>query len=67
MRFRCAELILSTYGHTSLQPERVSKHNGLRQIQAALELSGTDRKIAGQVRRRRREQSLKLKKELEKL
>jgi hypothetical protein len=67
MRLRCAELILSAYGLASLPPERVPKHNGLRQVQAAVELSATDKKIAGQVRTRRKEQSLKLKKELEKL
>jgi len=67
MRARSAELILSAYNLVSLSPERASKHNGLRQIQGALELSGIDRKIAGQVRKERRKQSLKLKEELAKL
>jgi hypothetical protein len=67
MRVRCAELILSAYGHASLRPEQVSKHNGLRQIQGALELSGIDRKIAGRARKERKDQSLKLKTELAKL
>jgi len=67
LRARSAELILSAYGLVTLSNEHVSKHNGLRQIQSALELSATDRKVAGQVRARRKEQSLRLKSELEKL
>jgi hypothetical protein len=67
MRARSAELILSAYNLANLPPDRVSKHNGLRQIQRALELSATDRKIAGKVRAERREQITKVKQELETL
>ena len=67
MRARSAELLLSAYGLAGLPPERIAKHNGLRSIQGAVELSGIDKAIAGKVRAQRKEQSLKLKKELEKL
>jgi hypothetical protein len=49
-RFRAVELILAAHGRLVLSPDKLPKHNGLRQIQAALELSGTDKRIAGQVR-----------------
>jgi hypothetical protein len=67
MRARSAELILSAYNLANLPPDRVSKHNGLRQIQGALELSVIDRKIAGQVRDDRKKQAEKPREELTKI
>lgn len=67
LRARCGELVLSAYGLVTLTSQQKPRHQGLKQIQNALELSGTDRKIAGQVRTRRKEQSQKLKEELRKI
>jgi hypothetical protein len=67
MRARCGELVLSAYGLVALSPEQKPRHQNLKQIQSALELSGTDRKIAGKVRAERREQITKLKQELKTL
>jgi hypothetical protein len=49
-RFRACELILAAHGRLVLSPDKLSKHNGLRQIPKALAQSSTDKEIAGQVR-----------------
>jgi len=67
MRARCGELVLASYGIVVLNPEQKPRHQGLRQLQGALELSGIDRKIAGQVRKERKNQSMKPKAELARL
>jgi hypothetical protein len=67
IRMRCAELVLASYGFVSLAEER-PRHGSLKAIvNARLDLSATDRTIAGQVRTRRKEQSQKLKEELAKI
>jgi hypothetical protein len=67
MRARCGELVLSAYGLVALSPEQKPRHQGLKQIQDALTLSATDKKIAGNVRDERKKQSMRLKEELAKL
>ncbi len=49
-RFRAAELILAAHGRFVLSPDKLPKHNGLRQVQNAMAQSATDKEIAGQVR-----------------
>ena len=68
IRMRCAELVLASYGLVSLAEERRPRHGTLKGlVNARLDLSATDRTIAGQVRTRRKEQSQKLKEELAKI
>jgi len=68
VRMRCAELVLSAFGLVTLTAEQKPRHGTLKGIvKARLDLSATDKTIAGQVRTRRKEQSQKLKKELAKI
>jgi hypothetical protein len=67
MRARCGELVLSAYGLVALPPEQKPRQQGLKQIRSALDLSATDKKIAGQVRTGRKKQTEKLREELTKL
>ena len=67
-RFRAAELILAAHGRLVLDPERKPRHRDLKSIvDARLDLSAIDKKLAGQVRTRRKEQSQRLKEELAKI
>ena len=67
-RLRAAELILCAHGRLTLPPDQLPRRNGLKSlVNARLDLSETDRKIAGQARKERKQRSLRLKAELEKL
>jgi hypothetical protein len=67
IRIRCSELILVCYGLVSLPDDR-QPHKGLKGVvNCRLDLSATDKKIAGRIREDRKKQAKKLREELTKI